>query len=78
MLRQHFIFFISVFIKNQLCAWNHIRILEFYFFILFLIIIFFGRGGGGLVLCNIISISISISLLVSNVITVSIVSIVLV
>ena len=37
-----------------------------------------GRGGWGLILCHNISISISILLLVSNVITVSIVSIALV
>ena len=46
----------------------------YYYYFFFFFFFFFFWGGGGLVLCNSISISISISLLVSNVNTVSIVS----
>ena len=82
MLRQYSKLFISVFIKNRLCAWvcyywNHIRIVDYFLLLLLLLLLLFIIIiilGGGLVLCNSISISISISLLVSNVNTVSIVS----
>ena len=80
LLRQHSKLFISVFIKNRLCAWVSDMESDMYCGMFFFFFFFFLGGGGGLVLCKSISlsISISISLLVSNVTTVSIVSIVFV